>query len=188
MITADAAAACRKNDRPGRPSCLKLLLAFVRPRQAQIPAILDHSSALAQGDGRAGPALDRGAVGRQRDLIVLDAGDVLHDAFAVRRPAVDAEGEVISRRGHLRPLLPQSSSSSRFTAGAAGFFIFSQSGERPERYIESLRFDTMPSSPILQAWAKTVGPSPSMCSLSRMPGRALPSRGHRPQALSCMDQ
>ena len=26
--------------------------------------------------------------------------------------------------------------------------------------MESLRFDTMPSSPILQAWAKTVGPSP----------------------------
>ena len=32
----------------------------------------------------------------------------------------------------------------------------SQSGERPERYIESLRFDTMPSSPILQAWTKMV--------------------------------
>jgi hypothetical protein len=27
----------------------------------------------------------------------------------------------------------QSSSASRFTAGAAGFFILSQSGERPER-------------------------------------------------------
>jgi hypothetical protein len=25
----------------------------------------------------------------------------------------------------------------------------------------------------LQAWAKTVGPSPSICSLNRMPGRAL---------------
>src|SRR5262249_30564437 len=32
--------------------------------------------------------------------------------------------------------------------------------------------------------AKMVGPSPSMCSLNRMPGRALPIRGHRPQALS----
>src|SRR5215468_12384455 len=117
----------------------------------------------------------RSTAARQRDLIVLDAGDVLHDALAVRRPGVDAEGEVISRRGHLRPLLPQSSSSSRFTAGAAGFFIFSQSGERPERYIESLRFDTMPSSPILQAWAKTVGPSPSICSLKRRPRPALAS-------------
>jgi hypothetical protein len=25
-----------------------------------------------------------------------------------------------------------------------GFFILSQSGERPERYVESFRFDTMP--------------------------------------------
>ena len=47
--------------------------------------------------------------------------------------------------------LVQSSSASRFTAGAARFFILSQSGERPERYIESLRFDTMPSRPSLQA-------------------------------------
>jgi len=38
--------------------------------------------------------------------------------------------KMISRRGHRRPLLLQSSSSSRFTAGAAGFFILSQSGER----------------------------------------------------------
>ena len=48
--------------------------------------------------------------------------------------------------------LPQSSSASCFTAGAFAFFILSQSGERPERYIEPLRFDTMPlTSPILQA-------------------------------------
>jgi hypothetical protein len=51
---------------------------------------------------------------------------------------------------HRRFFLPHSSASSRFTAGAVGFFILSQSGEQPERYIESLRFDTMPSSPILQ--------------------------------------
>ena len=31
----------------------------------------------------------------------------------------------------------------------------------------------MPSSPSLQAWAKTVGPSPSICSLNRMPGAGL---------------
>src|SRR5262245_55481150 len=31
----------------------------------------------------------------------------------------------------------------------------------------------MPSRPSLQAWAKTVGPSPSICSLNRMPGLAL---------------
>jgi hypothetical protein len=52
-----------------------------------------------------------------------------------------------------------------------------QSGERPERYAESLRFDTIPSSPILQACAKTVAPSPSMCSLNRMPGLALATIG-----------
>src|SRR5215469_613751 len=33
----------------------------------------------------------------------------------------------------------------------------------------------MPSSPILQAWAKTVGPSPSKCSLKRRPRPALAS-------------
>src|SRR5262249_2913559 len=33
----------------------------------------------------------------------------------------------------------------------------------------------MPSSPSLQAWAKTFGPSPSICSLNRMPGLALAS-------------
>ena len=37
--------------------------------------------------------------------------------------------------------LPQSSSASRFTAGAFAFFILSQSGERPERVTESLRFE-----------------------------------------------
>jgi len=31
----------------------------------------------------------------------------------------------------------------------------------------------MPSRPILQACAKTVGPSPSICSLNRMPGLGL---------------
>src|SRR5215467_5104100 len=54
---------------------------------------------------------------------------------------------------HRQRSFPHSSSASRFTAGAV-FFILSQSGERPERYIESFRFDTMPSRPSLQAWAK----------------------------------
>src|SRR5207249_10615442 len=67
---------------------------------------------------------------------------------------------------------PQSSSASRRTASHAGFLLLSQSGERPERYGESFRFDTMPSRPILQAWANTVEPSASMCSLSRRPDAA----------------
>jgi hypothetical protein len=49
----------------------------------------------------------------------LDAGDLLHNAFAVRGPRIDAEGEVSPHRGHLRPLLPHSSSASRFTEARA---------------------------------------------------------------------
>jgi hypothetical protein len=51
---------------------------------AQTPAVLNHSRALPQRDGRVGPALTCRAVGCQRDLIVLDACDVLDNAFAVR--------------------------------------------------------------------------------------------------------
>src|SRR6516165_5696697 len=73
---------------------------------AQTPAVLDHSRALPQGDGSAGPAFTRRAEGGERNLIVLDACDVLDNAFAVRRPGIDAEGEVISRRGHVRLFYP----------------------------------------------------------------------------------
>ena len=58
---------------------------------------------LPQCDGNARPALAGGAEGAERNLLVFDA---FHDAFAVRCPSIDAEGEVSSRRGHLRPLLP----------------------------------------------------------------------------------
>jgi hypothetical protein len=40
---------------------------------------------------------------------------------------------------------PQSSSASFLTAGDFGFFSLIQSGERPERYGESSRFEMMPS-------------------------------------------
>src|SRR5262245_58071521 len=69
-------------------------------------------------------------------------------------------GMMGEKRGRVQR--PQSSSASRLTASQVGFFDLSQSGERPLRYCESLRFDTMPSRPILQAWANTVGPSASM--------------------------
>ena len=46
--------------------------------------------------------------------------------------------------------LLKSSSTSRFTAGAFVFFILSHSGERPERYVEPFRFETVPSRPSLQ--------------------------------------
>src|SRR5262249_51906408 len=45
----------------------------------------------------------------------------------------------------------QASSSSRRTAGASGFLILSQCAERPARYGEPSRFDTMPSQPSAQA-------------------------------------
>ena len=45
----------------------------------------------------------------------------------------------------------QSSSSSRRTAGAAGFLIFSQCGNRPARYGVPSRFETMPSQPSAHA-------------------------------------
>ncbi len=49
---------------------------------------------------------------------------------------------------------------SRFTAGCAEFFILSQSGERPSgRESPSASTRCLPS-PILQAWAKKVEPSP----------------------------
>jgi hypothetical protein len=44
---------------------------------AQAPAVLDHSRALAQRDGRARPALDRSPIGRECDLIILNAGDAV---------------------------------------------------------------------------------------------------------------
>ncbi len=44
---------------------------------------------------------------------------------------------------------PQSSSASRFTASAFGFLTFTQCGERPERYSDPRRFDTIPSQPSL---------------------------------------
>src|SRR5262245_63996627 len=87
---------------------------------AQAPAVLDYSRTLPQGDGRAGPAFTRRAVGGECNLIVLDARDVLDNAFAVRCPGIDAEGKVSSQRAHLRPLLPHSSPSSHFTAAACG--------------------------------------------------------------------
>jgi hypothetical protein len=44
-----------------------------------------------------------------------------------------------------RPPVPIFLRLPRFTAGAAGFFILSQSLDRPLRYTEPSRFETMPS-------------------------------------------
>ena len=65
-------------------------------QHAQVPAVLDHSCALPQCDGGAGPAFARGAVRCECNLVVLDASDVFDDAFTVRCPSIDAESEVRS--------------------------------------------------------------------------------------------
>jgi hypothetical protein len=57
-------------------------------------------------------------------------GERLAVAMRARR-TVNLNLKPRARQLHRRCL--QSSSASRFTAGAAGFFILSQSGERPER-------------------------------------------------------
>jgi hypothetical protein len=54
-----------------------------------------------QGNGDARPMLAGSAVSGECNVIVFDASDVLHDAFTVRGPRIDAEGEVRSRCGHL---------------------------------------------------------------------------------------
>src|SRR5215471_5078161 len=84
---------------------------------AKPPAVLDHSRTLPQGDGSTRPALAGGEEGGERDLIVLDAGNVLDDAFAVRCPSIDAEGKVSSQLAHLRPLLPHLLRTSRNSLG-----------------------------------------------------------------------
>src|SRR5262245_5261077 len=85
---------------------------------AQAASVLDHSRTPPQGDGRARPALAGAVEGGECNLIILDASDVLHDAFAVRGLGIDAEGEVSSkRRGHLRLLLPDLLRTSRNSLG-----------------------------------------------------------------------
>jgi hypothetical protein len=82
--------------------------AFVGPGETQAPAVLDHAGVLPQRDRCVGPAFAGRAEGSEGNLVIFDAGDVLNDALAVRRPGVDAESEVTSRCGRLRPFLPHS--------------------------------------------------------------------------------
>jgi hypothetical protein len=64
------------------------------------------------------------------------AADGQGQGSIISAPCVDAEGKMrpcLLCLLHRHLSLPKSSSASRFTAGAAAFFILSQSGERPER-------------------------------------------------------
>jgi hypothetical protein len=57
----------------------------------------------------------------------------------------------LERLGFAADHRPHSSSANRFTAGASGFLLLTQSGEQPDLYRESFRFETIPSRPSLQA-------------------------------------
>jgi hypothetical protein len=57
----------------------------------------------------------------------------------------------------------------RRIAGLSGFFTLIQSREGPDLYGGLSRFDTIPSSPSLQACRNTVAPSASVCSLNTIP-------------------
>ena len=63
-------------------------------------------------------------------LKVLDTRYMIEDVVAELVPAINPEGKMRAGSCHR---IPQSSSASRRTAGAAGFLNLSQSGERPDR-------------------------------------------------------
>src|SRR5436305_4827341 len=91
---------CSRSRHDASNSSARRLLVQPTLYYAQASAVLDHSITLPQGDRNARPTLARGEIGSERNLIVLDAGDVLNDGFAVRRPGINAEVEVSSRCGH----------------------------------------------------------------------------------------
>ena len=65
--------------------------------QAQPSTVRNDASTLPQGDGDARPAFAGGTVGGEHNLMVLNAGNMLNDVFAVRGPSIDAEAEMRSR-------------------------------------------------------------------------------------------
>jgi hypothetical protein len=89
---------------------------------------------------------------------------------------------VLTRRHRQRR--PQSSSDSRITATAFGFFILTQSVERPLRKVESLRFETMPSRPAISTGAtrgsSTAGRRGNMKSCRRWRPTSLTPFGSKP--------
>jgi hypothetical protein len=112
---------------PGPPSCpsgysRRQLLALLRTRRVcskapapiihalrslwALPAVLDDSHALAQGDIRARPLLAGCLIYGFGHSQVINVGDALDDAVAIRIPAVDAIGEGSFRqcRSRLRPV------------------------------------------------------------------------------------
>src|SRR4029450_7274027 len=88
------------------------------------PIVFNDVHAFAKSDWCPGPSLAGCPVGRLRELEVFDPSQVLYDVLAIGIPHAYA---VSKTRDSLSPFLfAQSSSASRFTAGASGFFILSQ--------------------------------------------------------------
>jgi hypothetical protein len=107
------------------------------------------------------------SVAEVRAHIVHDSGDLIVVQPRVRRflPAIFSVrhvGRIFLQQEKL-PLddhdRPQSSSANLVTAGALGFFAFTQSRERPDSCHEPFRFDTIPSSPMRHASSKMSGPA-----------------------------
>jgi len=80
-----------------------------------------------------------------RPVLKIDVGERLTGGVLYDETGVGFLGG--PRRRETTGQLPQSSSASRFTAGAAGFLVLIQSADRPNRHGEPRRFDTMPSQP-----------------------------------------
>jgi hypothetical protein len=59
-----------------------------------LPILVDHARALSERDLRVGPPQARGTVGGDRDVEVLDSGQVLDQVLPGVVPHVDAMGEI----------------------------------------------------------------------------------------------
>ena len=76
------------------------------------------------------PSISRGALSAMK---AAHAGSDNVRTVIPRAIDHDAVSAAFGRNTHRQRSFPESSSASRFTAGAAAFFILSQSAERPER-------------------------------------------------------
>ena len=90
------------------------------------------------------------------DLRALDADGRIATTAASISASIAMEAPSPADRNDWRRSVhrPQSSSASRRTSCVAGLFDLIQSSELPDRQREPIRFETIPSSPILQAWRK----------------------------------
>jgi hypothetical protein len=94
------------------------------------------------------------------------------------QPEADGERPDDAALQAASPFHRQSSSASRRTAGDAGFLTLSQCAERPARYGEPKRFETMPSQPSAHAcdaivWEPQELGQPALAVLDRLAPKVL---------------